>query len=42
MSVMTVIVEFVQQYIPDFGEYTLEYFVLFGLVIWGVISLFRR
>lgn len=41
MSIITTIVEFFEQYIPDFGSYTLEYFLLFGLLIAGVIKLFR-
>jgi|GEM_PF-5829905 hypothetical protein len=41
MNIMTTIIEFVTQYIPDFGQYTIEYFVLFGLGILGLIKLFK-
>ena len=41
MSIITTIVEFFQQYIPDFGTYTLEYFLLFAVLIAGIIKLFK-
>lgn len=41
MSIITTIVEFFEQYIPDFGSYTLEYFLLFGLAIAGIIYIFK-
>ena len=42
MSIITTIVEFVEQYIPDFGPYTLEYMVLFGGAIAAIIRLVKR
>lgn len=41
MSIVTTIIEFFQQWIPDFGTYTLEYFCLFGLAAIAIINLFR-